>query len=232
MPRQIVLDTETTGLDYKIGHRIIEIGCVELINRRLTGNNLHYYINPERKVEHEALAVHGIDNEFLRDKPRFAEIAQQFCDFIDGAEVIAHNAAFDVDFINHELKLTKLGFSKINKCCKIFDTLVLARKLHPGQRNSLDALAKRYHIENFNRDLHGALLDAEILAQVYLVMTGGQTTLFGEEIQQSDLLMRTAKPTKKMPLRKYNLCIIKANNAELQEHYKFKDILANALNTE
>lgn len=175
--RQIVLDTETTGLEPRDGHRIIEIGCVELINRRLTGNNYHQYLQPDRVIDDGAIEVHGITNEMLADKPRFAEVAADFLDYVNGAELVIHNAPFDVGFINHELKRLNSGQSAINETCSILDTLVMARKLHPGQKNNLDALCKRYDIDNSRRELHGALLDAEILADVYLAMTGGQTSL-------------------------------------------------------
>lgn len=175
--RQIVLDTETTGIDPKQGHRIIEIGCVEMIGRKLTGNHFHVYINPEREVEQEAINVHGITNEFLQDKPVFAQIADDFFEFIRGAELVIHNAAFDVGFMNHEFALLQRGFAPVESYCGVLDTLAIARKKHPGQKNNLDALCKRYFIDNTARILHGALLDAEILAEVYLAMTGGQTTL-------------------------------------------------------
>lgn len=223
--RQIVLDTETTGLDFKVGHRIIEIGGIEIVNRRLTGNTCHYYINPEREVEEEALSVHGIDNEFLLDKPLFVDIAKEFCEFIEGAELIAHNAPFDVGFLNYELKKAKLGLGKISNYCQVFDTLVLARQLHPGQRNSLDALRKRYNVDHINRDLHGALLDAEILAHVYLAMTGGQATLFGEEISQIVSGEKTAMEFKKHVSNKYSLRVIKANSEELSAHNAFLELL-------
>jgi len=181
--RQIVLDTETTGLETKEGHRIIEIGCVEVFNRRLTGNHFHCYINPEREVDADALAVHGISNAFLQDKPVFSEVAQDFLAFVRGAELIIHNAAFDTNFINHEFRLYDASLGPIEEYCAIVDTLLLARQLHPGQKNNLDALCKRYNIDNSHRELHGALLDAEILALVYLAMTGGQGSLFGKEDQ-------------------------------------------------
>lgn len=223
--RQVVLDTETTGLNFSDGHRVIEIGCVEMINRRLTGRNFHYYVNPEYEIEQEALEVHGISNDFLQDKPFFADIAKEFCDFIDGAEIIAHNASFDVGFLNHELKLAKLRLGKIVDYCKVFDTLALARQLHPGQRNNLDALAKRYNINHFNRDLHGALLDAEILAQVYLAMTGGQTTFFSEEVQHTP--ERMAAHTKKACLLRKPLMVLKANQQELAVHQKMQQLLSH-----
>lgn len=177
--RQIILDTETTGLRPEEGHRIIEIGCLELVNRKITGKTYHQYINPEREVEAEAIAVHGITNEFLRDKPPFAAIAADFLRFIEGAELIIHNAPFDVGFLNHEFALTKQGYRTIADYCHVIDTLQIARQLHVGQRNSLDALCKRYFVDNSKRDLHGALLDANLLAQVYLAMTGGQGDFFG-----------------------------------------------------
>jgi len=174
--RQIVLDTETTGIDPNDGHRIIEIGCVEVVERELTGRNYHVYINPEREVEAEAITVHGITNEFLVDKPKFAEIAEEFFEFIKGAELVIHNAAFDVGFMDAEFARLK-PVRKTADHCGIVDSLAIARAKHPGQKNSLDALCKRYGVDNSNRELHGALLDAEILADVYLLMTGGQTAL-------------------------------------------------------
>lgn len=177
--RQVVLDTETTGLEPAAGHRIIEIGCVEIVNRRRTGNKFHRYINPGRAVEAGALQVHGIDDEFLASQPRFAEIADELLEFIRGAELVIHNADFDVEFLNHELRRLENVPHQIRDCCSVLDTLALARRLHPGQRNSLDALAKRYDVDNSKRELHGhgALLDAQILAEVYLSMTGGQVAL-------------------------------------------------------
>lgn len=174
--RQIVLDTETTGLEPEEGHRIIEIGCLEMIERRQSGRSFHVYINPERDVEGGALAVHGITNEFLADKPRFADVADEFIDFIGDAELIIHNAAFDVGFLNTELARLEQP-TRVEDHATILDTLLLARELHPGQRVSLDALCKRYEVDNSGRELHGALLDAELLAEVYLAMTGGQVDL-------------------------------------------------------
>jgi DNA polymerase-3 subunit epsilon len=178
--RIVVLDTETTGLSPEQGHRIIEIGCVELVNRRLTGNRFHVYINPERVIDDGAIAVHGITNEFLEDKQRFAGIAEDFLGFVQGAELVIHNAPFDVGFINHEFALLPEPLAQITEYCEVFDTLAFARQKHPGQRNSLDALCKRYGVDNSQRELHGALLDAEILADVYLLMTGGQFSLLDE----------------------------------------------------
>lgn len=176
--RQIVLDTETTGLEPAKGHRIIEIGCVELENRKLTGRHYHQYIQPEREVEDQAIEIHGITNEFLEDKPTFIQVMDEFMEFVGGAELVIHNAPFDIGFINHELaNYGAAKYKAITEYCSVIDTLVMARQKHPGQKNNLDALCKRYAVDNSQRDLHGALLDAEILADVYLLMTGGQRTL-------------------------------------------------------
>jgi DNA polymerase-3 subunit epsilon len=175
--RQIVLDTETTGLEPAEGHRVIEIGCVELVNRRPTQNRFHRYVNPEREVDRGALEVHGIENDFLATQPKFADIAREFVDFVSGAELVIHNADFDIEFLNHELKRLPGFPAEIREHCGVLDTLALARRMHPGQRNSLDALAKRYNVDNSKRELHGALLDAQILADIYLAMTGGQVSL-------------------------------------------------------
>ncbi len=175
--RQIVLDTETTGLEVDQDHRIIEIGCVELVNRHLTGRHFHRYLNPERDIDAGATEVHGIRNEDLADKPRFGDILADFLSFIADAELVIHNAPFDLGFLNRELARLDQGHGRIEDRCAVVDTLLMARQLHPGQKNSLDALCKRYSVDNSERELHGALLDAEILADVYLLMTGGQTTL-------------------------------------------------------
>jgi DNA polymerase-3 subunit epsilon len=175
--RQIVLDTETTGLEPKEGHRIIEIGCVELVGRRFTGHNFHRYLQPDREIDEDAISVHGITQAFLRDKPRFADIAEELMDYLRGAELIIHNAAFDIGFLDHELGLLDAEHGRVTDHCAVLDTLALARRIHPGQRNSLDALCRRYEVDNTRRELHGALLDAEILGDVYLAMTGGQTML-------------------------------------------------------
>ncbi|SDS39884.1 DNA polymerase-3 subunit epsilon [Halopseudomonas xinjiangensis] len=175
--REVVLDTETTGIEVREGHRIIEIGCVEVIDRRLTGRHFHVYVNPQREVEEGAFAVHGISDEFLADKPLFSDVVDDFMEFIIGARLVIHNAAFDVGFIDAELALLNRGHGRVADHCSVTDTLLMAREKHPGQRNSLDALCKRYGVDNSQRDLHGALLDAEILADVYLTMTGGQTAL-------------------------------------------------------
>ena len=179
--RQIVLDTETTGLEPAEGHRIIEIGCVEMINRRLTGNNYHQYVNPEREIDTGAMEVHGITNESLKDKPKFADVAKDFLEFVKGAEMIIHNAPFDVGFFNYEfarMATSREVAIKIEEHCGVVDTLALARKMHPGQKNDLDSLCKRYSVDNSSRTLHGALLDAEILADVYLAMTRAQAGFF------------------------------------------------------
>lgn len=185
--RQIILDTETTGIDPKQGHRIVEIGCVEMVDRKLTGNNFHVYINPQRLMEQEVINVHGITNEFVADKPVFAQIADDFYRYLQGAQLVIHNAPFDMGFMNHEFQLLQRGFPPIEQFCSVEDTLQLARKKHPGQKNNLDALCKRYHVDNSARTFHGALLDAEILADVYLLMTGGQKTLLlGDEENEAE----------------------------------------------
>lgn len=189
--RQVVLDTETTGMNFSgaphIGHNIIEIGAVEVINRRLTGRTFHVYIKPPRLVDEEAIQVHGITNEFLQDKPTFAEIADEFLDFIKGAELIIHNAPFDVGFIDHEFSFLPNPPQKTAEMCTVTDSLQVARKMYPGKKNNLDALCSRLGIDNSKRVLHGALLDAEILADVFLMMTGGQLALLGEEEQENSV---------------------------------------------
>jgi len=175
--RQIVLDTETTGLEVSQGHRIIEIGCIELVNRRVTGNHWHHYVNTDREIDSGAFEVHGISKDFLQDKPRFADLAEDFVSYVAGAELVIHNAAFDVGFLDNELALLDPPLAPLQDLCTVLDTLLLARQKHPGQKNNLDALCKRYDIDNSHRSLHGALLDARILADVYLAMTGGQTSL-------------------------------------------------------
>ena len=175
--RQVVLDTETTGLSTAQGHRIIEIGCIEMVNRRLTGREFHRFLNPDRDIDEGAEAVHGISREQLETEPRFPEIVDEFLDFVRDAELVIHNAEFDVGFIEHELRLMKHPSPKIAAHCAVLDTLTLAREIHPGQRNSLDALCKRYSVDASKRDVHGALIDSELLARVYLAMTGGQSSL-------------------------------------------------------
>ena len=178
MQRQIILDTETTGLDPKSGHRVIEIGCIELVNRKFTGEQYHIYLNPDRDSDEAALEVHGLTSEFLSDKPRFKDIYEEFLKFISGSELLIHNAEFDVNFLDHEIKLLSKQLPTVSdSVIKITDTLQIAREKHPGQRNSLDALVKRYEIGGYDRELHGALLDSQILGDVYLSMTGGQSNL-------------------------------------------------------
>lgn len=217
--RQIILDTETTGLEPSQGHRIIEIGCVEVVNRKLTGNHYHQYIQPEREVEEQAIEVHGITNEFLEDKPIFSQVVDEFMAFVDGAQLVIHNAPFDVGFINHELKLFGDKYSIIEDYCSIVDTLVMAREKHPGQKNNLDALCKRYMVDNSQRDLHGALLDAEILADVYLMMTGGQTALMlGEGDGSPGASQNASKEQVRRLTRTYNTPVIKATESEEVAH--------------
>jgi DNA polymerase-3 subunit epsilon len=219
LDRIVVLDTETTGLNPQEGHRIIEIGCVELINRRLTGKRFHVYINPERIIDAGAIAVHGITNQFLDDKPHFSEITDDFLAFIEGAELVIHNAPFDVGFINYEFSLLKNKIKAVSDLCAIFDTLAYARKKHPGQRNSLDALCKRYGIDNSHRDLHGALLDSEILADVFLLMTGGQSSLLEEthsEVEQSS----SRSDIKQLHPDRQTIKIIQCNSDELVAHHE------------
>ena len=202
--RQVVLDTETTGLESKQGHRIIEIGCVEIINRRKTEVSFHQYLNPEREIEDGAFDVHGLSNEFLADKPLFADIAQDLIDFVRDSEVIIHNAPFDIAFIDTELSRLGKQWGNLENYCRIIDTLPMARELHPGQKNSLDALCSRYEVDNSQRELHGALLDARILLDVYLMMTGGQTKLLLDEEQgnQSSELDATMRiDSNRPPLR-------------------------------
>ncbi|WP_028387838.1 DNA polymerase III subunit epsilon [Legionella fairfieldensis] len=220
--RQIVLDTETTGIGHESGHRIIEIGCVELQDRKLTNRHFHFYLNPERDIDEGAFRVHGISTAFLQDKPLFKDIAAEFIAFIKGSELIIHNAPFDVGFLNAELRLAGLP-EQINDFCSICDTLVLAKEKHPGQRNNLDALCKRYEIDNSNRTLHGALLDAEILAFVYLAMTGGQAELFDEKIEvitpsETDLTHTAMHLTNNSP-------VILAKEEELIRHNDFIQFL-------
>lgn len=216
--RQVVLDTETTGLEHTQGHRIIEIGCVELVDRRLTGRHYHQYINPERDVDAGAMEVHGITDEFLVDKPVFSAIASDFLDFIKGSELVIHNAPFDVGFINTEFKLLQgMNPGVVEDYCAVVDTLTMARKKHPGQRNNLDALCRRYMVDNSQRDLHGALLDAEILADVYLFMTGGQTNLLlaGEEGKEGGSEVESIR---RLAVNRPQLKVISATSAELELH--------------
>ncbi|MEI7949397.1 MAG: DNA polymerase III subunit epsilon [Gammaproteobacteria bacterium] len=215
--RQIVLDTETTGLDPSQGHRIIEIGCVELLNRKHTGRHLHVYLNPEREVDAGALEVHGITDEFLADKPLFAAISDTFLEFVKGAELIIHNAPFDIGFLNNELALLNKGHAAMSEYCSVLDTLAMARKKHPGQKNNLDALCRRYQVDNSQRELHGALKDAEILADVYLMMTGGQSTL-GLGYEGTGENNSASTQVHKLAADRPALRVIKADDTELAAH--------------
>lgn len=225
--RLVVLDTETTGLNPQEGHRIIEIGCVELVNRRLTGKRFHVYINPERIIDDGAIEVHGITNQFLEDKPTFAGVVKDFIAFIQGAELVIHNAPFDVGFINYEFSLLNDQTGTVTDYSKVFDTLSYARKKHPGQRNSLDALCKRYGIDNSHRDLHGALLDAEILADVFLLMTGGQSSLLDEEQGRAEgAAVNTG--VKLLSADRPALKIIRCTEQELSEHQQRLEAIEKA----
>lgn len=222
--RQVILGTETTGLDPVLGHRIVEVGCVEIVNRSITGNHLHLYLNPDRDSDPEALAVHGLTTEFLSQHPRFAEVAHHICDFVQGAEVIIHNAAFDVKFLNAELAgVGRPSFDTL--CGKVTDSLLHARELHPGKRNSLDALCERYGISNAHRTLHGALLDSELLAEVWLAMTRGQDALI------MDFGARDSQDGGGMTLQKFDastLKVLAASPTELAEHDAYLDGLDKA----
>ncbi len=217
--RKIVLDTETTGMPAYEGHRIIEIGCVELNDREVTTNYYHQYINPEREVDEGAFNVHGISDEFLSDKPVMGSVIDEFIDFIRGAELIIHNATFDIGFINHELELTGRDF-KVEDICTVVDTLQMARKKFPGSRASLDALSKRFGINNFNRELHGALLDSEILAQVYLAMTGGQSGISFSSKEELEKASKNKETINKVEIHKVE---IKAEELELHNNF-FKEV--------
>ena len=227
--RQIILDTETTGMNQSggpvyIGHRIIEIGCVEVVNRKLTGRHFHEYINPGQLIDEEAMQVHGITDEFVADKPRFHEVSKNFIDFIDGAEIVAHNAPFDISFMDHEFSLLNPKGPVTADICSIVDSLDIAKFLHPGQKNNLDALCKRYFIDNSRRTLHGALLDAEILADVYLLMTGGQTKFnlsMDSEGQEQGGIIRLSQDRE-------SLKVISANADELLKHEERLDLVAKA----
>ena len=222
--RQIVLDTETTGLEVTQGHRVIEIGCIELRDRRLTGRTFHKYLCPDREVEAGALAVHGISNEFLSTQPRFGDVADEFVEFVREAELIIHNAAFDVGFLNSELARIERR-EALNDICQVLDTLAMARQLHPGQRNSLDALCKRYGVDNSQREFHGALLDAKILTDVYLAMTGGQGALTLEadavDANGHHALQRVERGSTRIP-------VLRASQVELAAHERALDAIARA----
>lgn len=220
--RQIILDTETTGLEPEKGHRIIEIGAVELVNRRATGHHFHRYLNPDREIDAGARAVHGISNEDLLDKPRFAEVAAEFLAFISGAELVIHNAAFDIGFLENELGHSLAGH------CTVLDTLTLAREMHPGQRNSLDALCKRYGVDNSHRELHGALLDARILADVYLAMTGGQSMLALDAAAQGAGRGSAGAAVKALVRPEAGLALVAPSPAEIEAHERMLDAIAKA----
>jgi DNA polymerase-3 subunit epsilon len=220
----IVLDTETTGLDAKAGHRVIELGCVRIRNRRHTSENFHSYLNPDREIDVGAQEVHGISSEFLEDKPRFADVVDSFIEFIAGSELVIHNAAFDVEFLNQELEL--LGDSRrVDELCRVTDSLALAREMHPGQRNSLDALCRRYGVDNSGRQLHGALLDAEILADVYLAMTGGQTSLSLES--QTTSTAQSNRDANQNARGEGQFPVIYATSEECAEHQRWLDLLGD-----
>lgn len=227
--RQIVLDTETTGIEHEQGHRIIEIGCVEVANRRLTGNDLHIYLHPDRDIDEGAQAVHGITLEFLADKPRFAEQARRFADYLEGAELIIHNAPFDLGFINSEFRRVDANHVNLEERGSVIDTLVEARQMYPGQRNSLDALCKRFDIDNSNRELHGALLDAQLLADVYLMMTGGQIDigLLGDDNDESEGLASAGLATH-LSQAASRPRVQRATEDECQTHERYLDMLAKA----
>jgi DNA polymerase-3 subunit epsilon len=222
--RLVVLDTETTGLEPSDGHRVIEIGAVEMNDRRMTGRHYHEYLNPDRRIDRGAQEVHGISSEFLADKPRFKDIAPGFLEFIDGAELIIHNAPFDVGFLDHELKLLGEGSPRIADCASVTDTLELARRMHPGMKNSLDALCRRYDVDNSHRSLHGALLDAQILAEVYLRMTGGQTAL-SLDISSSDQPQIEANRKRSNRPRPM---VFAASEAEMSAHQAILDMIDGA----
>jgi DNA polymerase-3 subunit epsilon len=226
LKRQLVLDTETTGLEPSQGHRIIEIGVVEMIDRRLTGNNFHIYLQPDREIDAGAIEVHGITNEFLADKPRFEDIAQELADYLRGAEVIIHNAPFDVGFIDAEYQRMENGLT-MESLCEVIDTLVMAREMHPGQRNSLDALCGRYDVDNKHRTKHGALLDSEILADVYLAMTGGQKSL-GWEADDDKEGDSNTKGIRRVNREGLSLRVLMANADELAAHEERLDAMASS----
>jgi DNA polymerase-3 subunit epsilon len=226
--RQIVLDTETTGLEPELGHRIIEIGCVEIVNRRVTGRTFHRYLNPERAVDEGAIAVHGIKWTDLADKPKFADVASELVEFVKDAELVIHNAAFDVAFLDSELARLQGQTGRVASLCRVLDTLALARSMHPGQRNNLDALCKRYEVDNSRRDLHGALLDAQILAEVYLAMTGGQVGLALSESLVPAHSAAGGQPARALVRTEVPLVVIMASEEESRAHEAMLAIIAKA----
>ncbi len=226
--RQVVLDTETTGLEVALDHRIIEVGCVEIVSRKLTGRHFHRYINPQREIDAGAMEIHGISNEDLADKPLFSQIADEFLEFIKGAELVIHNAPFDVGFLNAELDKLSGQYQPIANYCSIIDTLPMARQMHPGQRNSLDALCKRYGVDNSQRTLHGALLDAEILADVYLLMTGGQVDLVLGDNEGEGKQDETVSAIRRLSPQRQALRVIRASDTEVSQHQKKLDEIHQA----
>ena len=216
--RQIVLDTETTGLEPSQGHRIIEIGCVEIINRKITENTYHQYIQPDRESDEGAFEVHGISTEFLADKPRFIDIVEDFMKFVNGAELIIHNAPFDLGFLDHELAMLDPVWGKVSDHCQITDSLIMARKKHPGQKNNLDILCKRYEVNNARRELHGALLDAELLAEVFLRMTGGQEALAFSSTAEGSTAGSNVSPVKRVDSSRPQISVVRATVDELELH--------------
>ena len=225
--RQVVLDTETTGLEPEQGHRVIEVGAVEMVDRRLTGNRLQLYIDPQRDIDDAAFEIHGLDAAFLADKPKFAEVAEQFLGFVDGADLVIHNAPFDISFIDYELSLLEAGSTRrVGDICAVTDSLALARSKHPGQKNSLDALCRRYGVDNSARELHGALLDAEILADVYLAMTGGQLSLFGDDTGNG--AEADDEQFARLPEDRPRILVMHASADELSAHEAYLDSLDNA----
>ncbi|MEP1743608.1 MAG: DNA polymerase III subunit epsilon [Kangiellaceae bacterium] len=225
--RQIILDTETTGLEPTQGHKIIEIGCVEMIDRKLTGNHFHVYLNPKREIDEGAIEVHGITNEFLADKPLFQDVIDDFLEYVKGAELVIHNAPFDIGFLDWEIKMLDRKLGKMSDYCSILDTLVLARQMHPGQKNNLDALCKRYFIDNSHRDLHGALLDSEILADVYLGMTGGQTDLTLTHKQDYLTSNRDKEGVRRLSEDREPFKVIRSSEQELSDHQKYLQQIAD-----
>jgi DNA polymerase-3 subunit epsilon len=215
--RQVILDTETTGLEPELGHRIIEIGCIEVVNRRRTGRVFHRYLRPDREIDPGALQVHGITAEFLQGQPRFADVAAEWLEFVHGAELVIHNAPFDVAFLDAELARLDDSPGRVSDVCEVLDTLALARRMHPGQRNGLDALCKRYSVDNSHRDLHGALLDADLLLEVYLAMTGGQGAL---TLDEAGAATETQTSLKKAKRPRGTLVVVRASEIELQAHEK------------
>ncbi len=226
--RQIILDTETTGLEPSQGHKIIEIGCVEMVDRKLTGNHFHVYLNPQREIDDGAIEVHGITNEFLHDKPLFKDIVNDFIEYVKDSELVIHNAPFDIGFLNSELKQLSKPHGMMEDFCSVLDTLVLARQMHPGQKNSLDALCKRYFIDNSHRDLHGALLDSEILAEVYLGMTGGQKDLTLTHKRDYLTTARDDGGIRRLPENRAPFKILKASDEELNAHQIYLDDMAKS----